>query len=248
MRIGRVLLGAAAVPLALGATLAFEVMVARNGGQPPPGPPRPDGAPAGLPGAPVEVVAWLGDSTGAGLGAAAAEGTLPAQAASALGRPVTLTVLATSGATVADVLADQVPRLGALGPTAMFITVGANDTTHLTTRASFRRDYRRVIAGLPATVSSLVLLGVPDMGAPPRLAQPLRAVAGWRGRLLDADVRQIAAGTPGAVYVDIAGRTGQAFRHDPPRYFARDRFHPNDAGYHLWARAVAEALLAGEVD
>jgi lysophospholipase L1-like esterase len=43
------------------------------------------------------------------------------------------------------------------------------------------------------------------------------------------------------VYVDIAGKTGPAFRAHPTTYFARDRFHPNDAGYGLWAKAVAEA-------
>jgi lysophospholipase L1-like esterase len=79
------------------------------------------------------------------------------------------------------------------------------------------------------------------MGSPTRLAQPLRAVAGWRGRLLDADVRHLAARTPKAIYVDIAGKTGPAFRARPTTYFSPDRFHPNDAGYGLWAKAVAEA-------
>jgi lysophospholipase L1-like esterase len=79
------------------------------------------------------------------------------------------------------------------------------------------------------------------MGAIPRFAQPLRAVAGWRGRNLDAEVRRVAAAT-GAVYADIAGPTGPSFRHDPGRYFAGDDFHPSDAGYRLWADAVVRVL------
>jgi len=186
-------------------------------------------------------VVWLGDSTGAGIGVTRPAGTLPEQAAAALGQPVRMTVLARSGDRVADVLHHQLPGLAAIHPTVVFITVGANDTTHLTSRGAFRRDYERVLAELPPSVRKVVILGVPDMGAPPRLAQPLRAVAGWRGRSLDADVRHLAARTPKAVYVDIAGKTGPAFRAHPVTYFARDMFHPNDAGYGLWARAVAEA-------
>jgi lysophospholipase L1-like esterase len=183
----------------------------------------------------------LGDSTGAGIGATSLPGTLPEQAAAAIGKPVRMTVLARSGDRVADVLHHQLPALAAIHPTMVFITVGANDTTHLTSRGAFRRDYERVLVELPSSVRRIVILGVPDMGAPPRLAQPLRAVAGWRGRSLDTDVRHLAARTPRAVYVDIAGKTGPAFRAHPATYFARDRFHPNDAGYGLWAKAVAEA-------
>src|SRR2546426_819940 len=97
---------------------------------------------------------------------------------------------------------------------------------------------------VPSTVRRIVILGVPDMGSPTRLLQPLRAVAGWRGRSLDTDVRHLAARTPRAVYVDVAGKTGPAFRAHPATYFARDRFHPNDAGYALWARAVADAAAS----
>jgi lysophospholipase L1-like esterase len=216
-------------------------MVARGGVHLGAEPPLPTDAPVGPPRPPVDTVVWLGDSTAAGVGATGPAGALPEQAAAEIGRPVRMTVLARSGDRVADVLHHQVPALAAIRPTVVFITVGANDTTHFTSRGAFRRDYERVLAGLPPTVRRIVILGVPDMGAPPRLAQPLRAVAGWRGRSLDIDVRHLAARTPRAVYVDIAGKTGPAFRAHPATYFARDRFHPNDAGYALWARAVAEA-------
>ena len=90
-----------------------------------------------------------------------------------------------------------------------------------------------------------MLLGVPDLGAPTRLPQPLRALAGWRGRALDSDVRHLAAGRH-ALYVAIAGRTGPAFRRHPDRYFAADHYHPDDAGYQLWADAVVAATGPGD--
>jgi len=138
------------------------------------------------------------------------------------------------------VLADQAPKVAELHPDLVLISVGANDTIHLTGRGAFRHTYEQLVRALPAGVP-VVLLGVPDMGAIPRFAQPLRAVSGWRGRNLDAEVRSVAART-GAVYADIAGPTGPPFRRQPDRYFAADDFHPSDAGYGLWADAVLTVL------
>lgn len=242
MRILRwAVLSITAVAVSLVALLWIETRIARSGPHVPDIAPNPPDSAAGPPGRAVDAVVWLGDSTAAGTGSTSVTETLPEQTANLLGRPIRLTNLAHPGDTVADVVRTQLPRLAGLNPTVVFISVGANDSTHLVSRAQFRRDYARMLAGLPSGVQRVVLLGVPDMGAPPRLPQPLRAVAGWRARALDLDVRHLAATTPRATYVDIAGKTGPAFRRDPDRYFAADHFHPNDAGYGLWARAVAAA-------
>jgi lysophospholipase L1-like esterase len=222
---------ALAVP---GVVLAGEAWLAQRGRNLPDPPPEPLGDGSG------PVVVWLGDSTAAGVGASAPAFSLPEQVAARLGQPVRLTVLARSGARVADVLRSQLPQVARLQPSEVFISVGANDATHFTRRSHFRRDYARLLAGLPGT-ARLVVLGVPDLGSPHRLAQPLRAVAGWRGRALDRDVRSL-AGRHRATYVDIAGQTGPTMRRRPGRYFAADRFHPNDAGYALWAQAVVAAV------
>jgi lysophospholipase L1-like esterase len=186
-------------------------------------------------------VVWLGDSTAAGVGVSEAAQALPSQVADGLGDPEgSLTVLAVSGARVADVAAEQRPRVAGLRPDVVIISVGANDALHLTGRRAFRRTYENLVRALPAGVP-VVLLGVPDLGSIPRFAQPLRAVAGWRGRHVDAEVRRVAAAT-GAVYVDIAGPTGPLFRRHPGRYFAGDEFHPSAAGYGLWADAVRRVL------
>ena len=184
-------------------------------------------------------VVWLGDSTAAGVGASTSAGALVSQVADGLAA-TSVSVLAVSGARVADVLDDQVPKVAGLEPHLILISVGANDTIHLTGRGAFRHTYEKVVRALPEGVP-VVLLGVPDMGAIPRFAQPLRAVAGWRGRSVDTEVRRVAADT-GAVYVDIAGPTGPPFRRHPGRYFAADDFHPSDAGYGLWADAVLKVL------
>jgi len=198
------------------------------------------GGTAGAGAGPAPVV-WLGDSTAAGVGASRLEATLPEQVALIEARPVRLTILARSGARVSDVLDFQLPQVARFHPTEVFVSVGANDAVHLTRRSHFRRDYDRLLAGLPASVTRVVLLGVPDMGGSPRFAQPLRAVAGWRGRQFATDVRNLARRRH-AIFVDIAAGTGPAFRHDPKRYFASDHYHPNDTGYRLWATVTSAAL------
>jgi len=183
---------------------------------------------------------WLGDSTAAGVGANGPEGSLPRQVAARLGGPVELVVLARSGARLDEVVQQQLPRVASLDPDLVLVSAGANDVVHLASKRRFARQYREMLDGLrPIPV---VVLGVPDMGAAPRFAQPLRAIAGWRGRALDGAVRDAVGGRVDVRYVDIAGRTGPAMRREPDRYFAADRYHPNDAGYGLWADAVLDVV------
>jgi len=218
--------------------LGVEAVLAARGDPPPPLPPGIDAC-VGCDGTgpPLRTV-WLGDSTAAGVGAGQASEVLGRQVARRLGRPVDVQVLASGGATAADVVARQLPRIPP-DASIVFVSVGANDTTHLTSAGSFSSSYRRLVAGLPPG-ACLVVLGVPDIGSAPRLAQPLRAVAGWRGRRLDREVRALARRS-GAVYVDVAGATGPAFRRDRS-LFSPDGYHPGGAGYGLWAGAVTSAM------
>ena len=248
MRLRRSVLVSAAVPIGLSALVGLEVVLAMRGPRLPPSPPYElDGRFGGStsPGRLLDVV-WIGDSTATGVGASSGDGALPRQVLEGLEIPASLTVLGRSGARVSDAVADQLTRLSASSPPQMVVVgVGSNDVTHLTPRGRFRRDLERLLSGVrraaPASPRILVL-GIPDFGAVPLFAQPLRAIAGWRGRQLDADIRAVAA-EEGAVYVDIAGPTGPHFRRDPDRYYAADGFHPNDAGYGLWADAVLAEVL-----
>lgn len=239
-RTRRLLLGAGAVPVAFAVLVGVEVQMARSG------PDLEDASPLDHDGhlggdGPALRMVWLGDSTAAGQGASNADAAVPRRVARALGRPVDLTVRAVSGDRIADVVDHQVDGLADLHPDVVLVSIGANDVVHLTTRDDFRDGLRQLLDRVPDS-ALLVLLGVPDMGAPPRLAQPLRAIAGWRGRALD-DVTREVAGDSGAAYVDIAGETGPEMRADSGRTFAADRYHPSDDGYALWATAVLEVLV-----
>lgn len=198
---------------------------------------------------PLQAV-WLGDSTAAGVGAGGPEGTVARRVAAALvgagGRPVEVSVFAIAGAQVSDVRDRQLPRLGEDGVTAdvVFISVGANDTTHLIGTERFRATYAEVLDGLRELLAPggrVVLLGVPAMGTIPRFLEPLRTLVGVRGERLDDQVAALAA-ERGLTYVDIAGETGPAFDAAPSTNYAADDYHPSDAGYALWAAAVVAAL------
>jgi lysophospholipase L1-like esterase len=242
LRLGRrrwLLAVAVGMPMVAVVVLVVEAGLARRGEMLTGAPLELDTS-VGVGSGPPLAVVWLGDSTAAGVGASGPAAALPTRVAKGLDRSVELTVLARSGATVADVLERQLPAVADLSPDVVFVSVGANDVTHLTSKGDFERDYRRLVAGLPES-AEVVSLGVPDMGAIPRLAQPLRAVAGFRGRQLDDVVRTV-AGETGSAYVDIAGETGPALRRSPERFFAADRYHPSGAGYELWAQAVLDVV------
>ena len=66
----------------------------------------------------------------------------------------------------------------------------------------------------------------------------LRALLGWRGRLLDEALRDL-AGATGAGYCPISLDL-------LPDYLAIDGFHPSQLGYQVWAGALADWLAARE--
>lgn len=226
--------------LGLGLFLGVEALIAALGDDVDP-PVGIDGCVGCAPGGPPpQRIAYLGDSTVAGTGASSPEGTIPVQVARLLGRPVQILDLAVSGARVKDVLEDQVgPALDAFRPEIVIISVGANDSVHMTPRGTFRDRYRDVVRRLP-DAARVVLLGVPDLGSPPRLLQPLRAIAGFRGRQLDQDVGNLAADV-GAAYAEI-DTLGPKFRSNDGDFFSADEYHPSDAGYALWSQLVAQAI------
>jgi lysophospholipase L1-like esterase len=243
----RVFVVVAAVFFGFAGLLVVEVLMAR-GGPNLPGYSRDelDGLIGQGSGEPLRVT-WIGDSTGQGVGASAPEHALPRVVARGLGRPVELTVLAKSGARVSDAVKAQLPLLEATHPQWVFVGIGGNDVTHLTSRGAFRTAIEKLLAGVAAVhPDHVIVVGIGEFAGTPRFAQPLRFIAGLRGHQLDKDLRN-AAIRHGADYVDIAGRVGPDFVRDPVRYHSVDRFHPSDAGYDLWGKAtlatISEARL-----
>jgi lysophospholipase L1-like esterase len=187
-------------------------------------------------------LAWLGDSTGAGIGASGEDAAVVTLVARELGRSVELRVLAQSGARIADVLGEQLPRLPRVDADVVVLAVGGNDVTHLTSGSLFAARYDLVLEALRRIgPAQIVSVGIGDFGTVPRIPQPLRAIVEWRGRALDELIRDATA-RHDVPYVDLYGETGPVFGVSPGRYYAPDGFHPNDLGYREWADAILEVL------
>jgi lysophospholipase L1-like esterase len=185
----------------------------------------------------------LGDSTAAGLGAGtpnAAYATDLARWLSEKDRRVSLEAFGVSGARVHDVLTDQVPQAVALSPDLVFVGIGANDVTHLTSLDSIRRDTRAILIRLKDAGATVVVAGPPDMRAK-AWYEPLRSLAGWRGRQIAKAMGEVAQSEDAAV-VPLAKETGPFFAANPDTAYAADDFHPGPAGYRAWAEAIFPVL------
>ena len=186
----------------------------------------------------------MGDSTAAGLGAGEPANAYPqllAQRLASDGFRVDLRVFGLSGARVKDVLDEQLPKAFEAAPDYVFIGIGANDVTHLTSLGEVRSDMAEILITLQdRTEAETVLAGAPDMRAP-AFYEPLRSLAGWRGRQVADAIEEVGREQDVAV-VELAKETGPKFGSDPERFHSSDDFHPSADGYELWADAIYPVL------
>ncbi len=171
----------------------------------------------------------LGDSAAQGIGASTPDhgyvGILAERIARRAGFSVRTVNLSISGATAAQAVGYQLPRLAKLDPDVVTVSIGANDIAHWDAPA-FARDLGIVFAALPphAVVADLPCFYLPHNE---------RKVAS-----ANRIVRRLAAehGLAVAPLHDLTRRAGLL---GVLTMFAGDRFHPNDRGYAVWACAFA---------
>lgn len=186
----------------------------------------------------------LGDSTAAGLGAGSPEhayATVLAERLGERGWNVELVAHGVSGARVKDVLVEQTPLAEIADADLVFLGIGANDTTHLTSLDSIRDDMGLTLDRLLGTGATVVVAGPPDMRAHAWL-EPLRSIVGWRGRRV-ADVIADVARARAVPVVPLAELAGPYFATNPEDAYASDDFHPGPGGYRAWADAIFPVLL-----
>jgi len=172
----------------------------------------------------------LGDSLSQGLSARRPErgfvGLLADQLAARTGRGVAVLNWSATGATVADVLADQLPRLAALegaAPYLVTVCVGSNDVARMDPER-FRADFRALCAGLPA---GALVADLPDFRRGPH-----RVAAAGYARIC----REVLAEFPALVGVALE----RATRTIGVRELGSDLVHPGDLGHRRYAAAFAE--------
>lgn len=186
----------------------------------------------------------LGDSTAAGLGAGSPEhayATVLSERLGAAGYRVELIVHGVSGARVKDVAEEQASMAVEAEPDLVFVGIGANDSTHLTSLSDVERYMDTALTRLEQTGATVVVAGPPDMRAHAWL-EPLRSIVGWRGTQVAARIEAVAR-SHGLLTVPLAARAGPYFAAHPEEAYGADNFHPGPGGYKAWADAIYPVLI-----
>ena len=142
-----------------------------------------------------------------------------------------VTNLAIGGATVADVLRLEVPRIAATEPGVVLLEVGANDAVRRRAPAAFGRDFHALVVAVrrAAPRARLVLFNVPDISVSPIFEAPqkpaLHRLADAYNAIVSAEARR--SGWP---VVDLYAFSQRA-RGNTSRYLSADQFHPSDDGH-----------------
>lgn len=152
--------------------------------------------------------------------------------------------VAIGGATVADALRLEVPRLRATRGDVVIIEIGANDVVRHTRPASFASRFRTLLQEIRRIEphAALVVVGIPDVAISPLFDGNDRPSI-HRAALEDSRAAHDAAVESGARYVDLFAISDR-LRRNSGRYLSADQFHPSTEGYTIIADAVYPAVEA----
>jgi lysophospholipase L1-like esterase len=177
----------------------------------------------------------LGDSTAQGLGAPSPEagyvGQVLAHLRQRTGLPWRVLNLSVSGALTRDVISGQIPRLPA-SPDLVTCGIGVNDILY-TPPSKLFRDLRALVAAVP---DQTVVLDLP-------LPSGYGGILGRASAPYVARINRTLHEAAAARGLPVA----EVSAHFTPPWtgkFASDCFHPSQAGYRDWTRAVLAALPA----
>lgn len=183
---------------------------------------------------PIVYVA-LGDSTGAGVGAANGGYVLRLYNRLLQHRPGSqLANLCVSGATTEDVVRGQLDRGVEKNPQLVTLGIGINDVGHNVPLERFAENYDRILTTLKEkTQAQIVVTNIPDISSAPVVPSSLRSR--YRQQIVTFNQRlEEIANRHGVTVYDIYSITTRELPSHP-EYFSRDGFHPSDEGYELWA-------------
>ena len=146
--------------------------------------------------------------------------------------PINGHILAENGATLSQ-LNQQESQIH--HPDVLLITIGVNDTTKFTSAKCWAAQIKQCVEQFSGHNSQVFFTQVPDMTQFPALPFPLNRFLGLRSQLLDQLLR------------DMCEKSNWHFIDASlpikPEWMAIDGYHPNQAGYQIWAEQISHSIL-----
>ncbi len=155
---------------------------------------------------------------------------------------VELHSLGRGGARTRQVRDGQLLTALALAPDVAVVAAGGNDTLRVMPRWLFRRQLNDIVGPLHETAAGVVVLGIGDLGAIPRLPWWLRRFLSWRSKALHESVKRVVDRYPRAALIETWGIISDALRERGPEMFADDLFHPSGTGHAVFMDEVLPAF------
>jgi lysophospholipase L1-like esterase len=153
---------------------------------------------------------------------------------------VILESFAVGGSCAHDLIRQQVSAAMDFEPDLILVAVGGNDLIRGVSRRRFEMNLDHVVSDLLVTEAIIVLSGVGDLGAIPRLHPPLRQLVSHRSEGFDRIHRRVAA-RHGVLVIDQWAEPTDDWYSDRSLWSA-DLFHVSAAGHRRWADVVWTTL------
>lgn len=149
--------------------------------------------------------------------------------------------LAVGGSKASDVLDDQLQAALELEPDIAIVSVAANDAIRAVPPARFEHELDEIVGSLVEVGARVVLVGVGDLGAIPRLPRFLRWYLTRRSAQFDRISQTVATRHKTTTKAEVRGDLSDAFRRDP-LMFSGDGFHASSHGHEHFAHHIYEAV------
>lgn len=182
----------------------------------------------------------IGDSVTSGVGVATYTESYPYRIATNLSRDTQSTVelipFAIPGIRSEYVMGYFLDPVIAVNPDIITLLIGINDIHGNVRTLKFKEHYQTILATLTEkTDAKIYVINIPYIGTEDLIRQPYRLYFNSRTQQYNEVIKDLAS-QYNVTYVDLYSSNKK--QSLDTAYYAGDFFHPNAAGYSLWAQSI----------
>lgn len=174
----------------------------------------------------------LGDSAAQGIGASSPMrgyvGIVATRLEAETGKKVKIINRSVTGATIADIVRDQIPQITSIKADVVTIEAGANDIRTFNAQ-KFEAEFSELLQSLP---DGTYVSDMPLFNSRPSSTEPAKQAS--------KIIRELMRGYPSLHIVNLEKQT---IENQSIFGFAPDLFHPNNLSYKNWADAFWEKIM-----